>query len=77
MTLASFRTNPRVGHRSRIKCIYEYLYTMRNGTIRIRVEETNFLGAPQHGLFLGLVDPYRRRGTKPERHRICLCQLVS
>lgn len=46
MTLASFRANPRVGHLGRIKRIYGYLYKMRNGTIRIRVEEPDYSGLP-------------------------------
>jgi hypothetical protein len=46
MTLASFRANPRVGHLYRCKRIYGYLYKMRNGAIRIRVEEPDFSALP-------------------------------
>ena len=46
MTLSSFRANPRVGHLSRVKRIYGYLYKMRNGTIRIRIEEPDMSDLP-------------------------------
>jgi hypothetical protein len=47
MTLSSFRANPRQGHLDRCKRIYGYLYKMRNGVIRIRVEEPDFSGIPE------------------------------
>ena len=46
MTLSSFRANPRVGHLTRVKRIYGYLYKMKNGTIRIRVDEPDLSDLP-------------------------------
>jgi hypothetical protein len=46
MTLSCFRANPRVGHLDRVKRIYGYLHKMKNGTIRIRVEEPDYSGLP-------------------------------
>jgi Reverse transcriptase (RNA-dependent DNA polymerase) len=46
MTLSSFRANPRQGHLDRCKRIYGYLYKMRHGCIRIRVEEPDYSALP-------------------------------
>jgi hypothetical protein len=47
MTLSSFRANPRLGHLNRCKCIYGYLYKMRNAAICIRVDEPDYSALPR------------------------------
>jgi hypothetical protein len=46
MTLSAFRAAPRKGHLERIKRIFGYLAKMKQGAIRVRVEEPDFSDIP-------------------------------
>ena len=48
ITMSSFRVEPRKGHVDRIKKIYCYLVKFKHATIRIRTEEPDILGLPDH-----------------------------
>ena len=48
MTMSSFRVAPREGHLERLCRICGYLYRMKNGYIRVRVEEPDFSDLPHH-----------------------------
>lgn len=71
MTLSCFRANPRVGHLNRVKRIYGYLYKMRNGTIRIRVEEPDYSGLHnkvydwEHSVYSGAEELYPEDAPTP------------
>ena len=46
MTMSSFHAQPRKGHLERVKCIYGYLYKMRDAEIPIRTQEPDFSEVP-------------------------------
>jgi hypothetical protein len=47
-TMSGFHIAPRVGHLSRIKCIYGYLLKMKHAPIRIRTEEPDYSDIPDN-----------------------------
>ena len=42
MTLSSFQAQPRQGHLDHVKCIYSYLYKMKDAEIAICVQEPDY-----------------------------------
>ena len=48
MTMSSFRAAPREGHLERLRRICGYLYKMKNGFIRVRVDEPEYSDLPSH-----------------------------
>jgi hypothetical protein len=48
MTVSVFHISPRIGHLERLQRIYGYLSKMRFTSIRVRTEEPDFSGVPDH-----------------------------
>eukprot|EP00957_Ditylum_brightwellii_P186521 14200935-Ditylum_brightwellii.AAC.1 len=48
VTMSAFRAGPRIGHLERVKRIFGYLTKMNQAKLRVRTEEPDYSGLPNH-----------------------------